>query len=242
MVEVWVEVVVESTSPSGLVAETRDRPAAIKVKMALNCIVAVLMGCGCGEVDQKGDRFDRKRRDVRVGFVRQQDQQRYRRLRGEKSDKKESFVLGLVDVLKECGEADAKKSVGTKTLGMDGWERRGKGAKADGRRAGWSPFQRAAEKGRPADLEFSWGGQGGGTGQQGSCPSGILARTPEWAVEARRHNVDTLEARALHQQGGAPLAGCSWLPGTGRTSQPGVSKTVGPYFYWKGRLSCWGVV
>lgn len=160
----------------------------------------------------------------------------------EKSDKKESFVLGLVDVLKECGEADAKKSVGTKTLGMDGWERRGKGAKADGRRAGWSPFQRAAEKGRPADLEFSWGGQGGAPGQQGSCPSGILARTAEWAVEARRHNVDTLEARALHQQGGAPLAGCSWLPGTGRTSQPGVSKTVGPYFYWKGRLSCWGVV
>lgn len=40
MVEVWVEVVVESTS-SGLVAETRDRAAAMKVKMALNCIVAV---------------------------------------------------------------------------------------------------------------------------------------------------------------------------------------------------------
>jgi hypothetical protein len=50
MVEVWVEVVVESTS-SGLVAETRDRPAAMKVKMALNCIVAVLfLMCDRGSV------------------------------------------------------------------------------------------------------------------------------------------------------------------------------------------------
>lgn len=179
---------------------------------------------------------------MRVGFVRRQDQQRYRRLRGEKSDKKESFVLGLVDVLKECGEADAKKSVGTKTLGMDGWsgEERERRQTADGRDG--SLFNGLQKRDGQRTSSFLGGDKGGAPEQQGSCPSGILARTPEWAVEARRHNVDTLEARALHQQGGAPLAGCSWLPGTGRTSQPGVSKTVGPYFYWKGRLSCWGVV
>lgn len=97
MVEVWVEVVVTSTSPSGLVAETRDRPAAMKVKMALNCIVAVLMGCGCGEVDQKGGsvRSEEARwaRGFRVKATRSTTMPAFE---GEKGDKKESFVLGLV--------------------------------------------------------------------------------------------------------------------------------------------------
>lgn len=165
---------------------------------------------------------------MRVGFVRRQDQQRYRRLRGEKSDKKESFVLGLVDVLKECGEADAKKSVGTKTLGMDGWERRGKGAKADGRRAGWSPFQRAAEKGRPADLEFSWGGQGGGSRAAGVLSIRNLGTDSRVGCGGPAPQCGHLGSACLASAGRRPI-GWLFLAARDRTNEPArCFKNSGP--------------
>jgi len=48
-----------------------------------------------GDVDQKGVRFDRKRRDVRVGFVKATRSTTIPAFEWEKGDKEESFVFGL---------------------------------------------------------------------------------------------------------------------------------------------------
>ena len=73
-----------------------------------------------------------------------------------------------------------KKSVGTKTFGMtvgsgEGRERRQTAGERDG-----PLFNRLQKRDGRRTMDGNIGGQ------QGSR-SGILARTPEWAVEARRH-------------------------------------------------------
>lgn len=134
---------------------------------------------------------------------------------------------------------------------MDGWERRGKGAKADGRRAGWSPFQPAAEKGRPTDLEFSWGGDRGGSRAAGVPSIRNLGSDSRVGCGGPAPQCGHLGSACLASAGRRPI-GWLLLAARNRTNEPArCFKNSGPLLLlertpspsgpsvWKIRMGSW---